>query len=67
MIIERWYRNEGKVRQAGRSPIEEARRAGAPAYYPDLKAGGIVSEMPDDSRQVVGGQQIVVQELGPRR
>jgi hypothetical protein len=70
MIIEQWRRNEARVRQAGRIAIEEARRAGAPAYYHDPKAGGIVREMPDGSRQlvaVVGGQDIVMQELGPRR
>lgn len=69
MIIEQWRRNETKVRQAGRIAIKEAHHAGTPAYYYDAKAGGIVREMPDGSRQlirIVGGQDIVVQELGPR-
>lgn len=70
MIIEQWRRNEAKVRQADRIAIEEARRAGSPAYYHYSGAGGIVREMPDGSRQlveVIGGRDIVVQELEPRR
>lgn len=70
MIIDQWHRNETKVRQAGRIAVEEARRAGAPAYYHDQKAGGLVREMPDGSRQLVeilDGEDVVVEQLGPRR
>lgn len=70
MIIEQWRKNEVKVREAGRIAVNEARSVGAPAYYHDPKAGGMVREMPDGSRQlidVVDGQDVVRLELGPRR
>lgn len=70
MIIEQWRKNKTRILQAGRIAVEEAHRAGAPAYYHDSEAGGLVREMPDGSRQlvqVVDGQDVVVDQLVPRR
>ncbi|WP_187968693.1 hypothetical protein [Aquibium microcysteis] len=69
MIIEQWRRNQAKLRQAGRIAVEEARCAGAPAYYHDPREGGVVRELPDGSRHLVefiNGEDVVVREIGPR-
>ncbi|MBB3175547.1 hypothetical protein FHR90_003403 [Endobacter medicaginis] len=53
-ILDRWRQNEGRVRQAGKLALEQARAAGVPAYYRDPGIGaGIIRQMPDGSRSVV--------------
>ena len=55
MIIDKWRENELRVREMGKLAREEARKAGVPSYYRDRAFGeGIVREMPDGSRQLIG-------------
>ena len=55
MLLDKWRQNEDRVRQAGTIAIEQARKTGVPAYYRDLSLGdGIVKEMPDGSRVLLG-------------
>lgn len=58
------------ILQAGARAVEEARQAGAPAYYMDRSLGdGIIREMPDGTRERIRcheGEDVVVESYGPK-
>ncbi len=70
MLLDRWQRNQARVRQAGVVALQQAKEAGVAAYYRDPSAGdGLVKEMPDGSRllvEVTGHEERVTAILGPR-
>ncbi|WP_264048481.1 hypothetical protein [Methylobacterium flocculans] len=56
------------IRQVGARALEEARRAGVPAYYMDRSLGdGVIREMPDGTRERIQrheGEEVVVESYG---
>jgi hypothetical protein len=70
MLLDKWQRNQARVRQAGLLALEQAKQAGVAAYYRDPSAGdGLVKELPDGSRvlvDVTGQEERVTAILGPR-
>ncbi|MDR7040634.1 hypothetical protein J2X36_005417 [Methylobacterium sp. BE186] len=70
MLFDKARRNASTIRQLGARAIEEARKAGVPAFYVDPSLGeGIIKEMPDGTRHrlaKVEGEEIVVESFGPR-
>lgn len=70
MLFDKARENAEAIRQIGSRAIEEARRAGVPAFYMDPALGaGIIREMPDGTRhrlQTVEGREVVVESFGPR-
>lgn len=60
---------ETGMRLAGRRAVEQAKRAGVPAYYMDPALGdGIVKEFPDGTRQRIklqDDEDVVLEILSP--
>lgn len=69
-LLEKAQANAAEIQRAGLLALEDARRAGVPAYYIDPALGaGIIREMPDGTRQrlvVDGGREVVAEVFGPR-
>lgn len=71
MILTKLIReNAESVRQIGVRALQEAKRAGVPAYYMDPSLGdGIIREMPDGTRERIerrGHRDVVAETYGPR-
>lgn len=68
-LIEKMEKYPDAMRTSGRREIEQAKRAGVPAYYVDPALGdGIIKELPDGTRQRIqprGDEDVVVEILAP--
>jgi hypothetical protein len=70
MIFEKARENAEEIKKGGARAIEEAKKAGAPAYYMDPTLGeGIIKEMPDGTRhhiKLIEGEDVVIETFGPK-
>jgi hypothetical protein len=70
MIFEKARENAEAIKQGGARAIAEAKLAGVPAYYLDAALGdALIKELPDGTRQrieVIDGEDVVVESLGPK-
>jgi hypothetical protein len=70
MIFEKARENADEIKTGAARAIEEAKKAGAPAYYMDPVLGeGIIKEMPDGTRhriKLIQGEDVVIETFGPK-
>lgn len=70
MIFEKARENAEEIKKGAACAIEEAKKAGAPAYYMDPDLGeGIIKEMPDGTRhriKLIDGEDVVIETFGPK-
>ena len=70
MIFEKARENAEEIKKGGARAVEEAKKAGAPAYYMDPALGtGIIKEMPDGTRHrimLIDGEDVVIETFGPK-
>jgi hypothetical protein len=68
ILFEKVRQNAEALRQVGARALEEARRAGVPAYYMDPAYGDdIIREYPDGRRErMIKGQDGAVVPIPPR-
>lgn len=63
--------NAEAISEVGLRALEEAKKAGVPAYYMDRSVGdGIIREWPDGTREHIehrGGQMVVLETYAPAR
>ena len=66
-LLENMEKYAEAMRSSGRRAIEQAKRAGVPAYYVDPALGdGIIKELPDGTRQRIqpqGDEDVVIETL----
>ena len=68
-LLENMEKYPDAMRTSGRRAIEQAKRAGVPAYYLDPALGdGIIRELPDGTRQRIqpqGDEDVVIETFAP--
>jgi len=70
MIFEKARQNAEEIKKGAARAIEDAMKAGAPAYYMDPALGeGIIKEMPDGTRHridLIEAEDVVIETFGPK-